>query len=816
MPGVGQANAASTQLVTKSQSLAAVQTLLRAGLSCIMYLRNLLPEDNFSKSHLTAADDSFMTSASETDGTPQSPSTRTRVSGMHIMTLTRGYTEEADRLLNYLENGIFDALQKRYLRSFIFAIYLDNNDPTNIVEAYTFNFKYHTIPGTDAVIPIMSLGEDLQKLSINGGKRSVDPVAEAIQMGRVPTMREVRKSVKTMIKTLIQAITHMDELPRRRFATFKLFYTDEAPADYEPPNFQAGDEQKDRWYFMTHNLEEVPDRFSVGTVNCGYHSVNVKVTSIATYLPGPTKDDNLPFTGTVPGTAIKGIERPRLTPKEEALVSARQAEEQQEDAHARSLVWPTEQDIDLCDPDADGEDDPDYVKAADGAFAPLGMRNKDGEIEAMPVQASSTETQQEAQFAGMSEQIPTRLKDMNEEEKLEGMSLAETQPLLETQPLSLEGQTHASFTFNLDKQPQKALSAAASLPPSNLAMELESPMSSVPPSPIVEYSRKSARLHQRQESIHQDMEMLNLETQVDDVDSQMMESIQSFSPKAPTAPTTDPIDDRASSLMAVVPPGPVKDVGLECDCNIKEEDEACFCEGECGRWYHVWCMGFHSTSDPRMPTKFICFDCRLKADVFSWTFIKESAYPRIMEKYRDFVTFRRAIKIAENSKAITPVDFAKSFDGDTSLARQLLKQLQEEEFIQLLTTTLDQFGMTIETRGTKAKGKDKKARARKSVQKTRYAFNKQIKSQQKYKDYFTPEQEVESKMLGLDDYRKFRNENDQYIAPRQPLAETQTQEETQLQTIREPIQKRVPESDDMERPLKKMKISVALGIDLAE
>jgi len=56
-------------------------------------------------------------------------------------TLARGYTDEADRLLNYLvyaslsdltglshlpckEYGIFDALEKRYLRSFIFAVYL--------------------------------------------------------------------------------------------------------------------------------------------------------------------------------------------------------------------------------------------------------------------------------------------------------------------------------------------------------------------------------------------------------------------------------------------------------------------------------------------------------------------------------------------------------------------------------------------------------------------------------------------------------------------------------------------------------------------
>ena len=58
----------------------------------------------------------------------------------------------------------------------------------------------------------------------------------------------------------------------RRFATFKLFYTDSTPPDYEPPNFQAGDAEKDKWYLMTHNLDEVPDRYSVGQIHSGFHS----------------------------------------------------------------------------------------------------------------------------------------------------------------------------------------------------------------------------------------------------------------------------------------------------------------------------------------------------------------------------------------------------------------------------------------------------------------------------------------------------------------------------------------------------------------
>jgi hypothetical protein len=64
--------------------------------------------------------------------------------GCYVTTITRGWSAEADKLLDYLvrffdyyygitirsrtwyqkENGIFDAIEKQYLRSFIFAIYL--------------------------------------------------------------------------------------------------------------------------------------------------------------------------------------------------------------------------------------------------------------------------------------------------------------------------------------------------------------------------------------------------------------------------------------------------------------------------------------------------------------------------------------------------------------------------------------------------------------------------------------------------------------------------------------------------------------------
>jgi meiosis-specific protein len=43
----------------------------------------------------------------------------------------------------------------------------------------------------------MSLGDDLMKLSLSGGKKKdVDPVANASKKGRLPTLGEVKRSLK--------------------------------------------------------------------------------------------------------------------------------------------------------------------------------------------------------------------------------------------------------------------------------------------------------------------------------------------------------------------------------------------------------------------------------------------------------------------------------------------------------------------------------------------------------------------------------------------------------------------------------------------
>jgi len=58
--------------------------------------------------------------------------------------------------------------------------------------------QYHTIPGTDTVIPIMSLGENLDKMSLRESAK--DPVVQAAKKGKPPTLKDVKKSVKVSNK----------------------------------------------------------------------------------------------------------------------------------------------------------------------------------------------------------------------------------------------------------------------------------------------------------------------------------------------------------------------------------------------------------------------------------------------------------------------------------------------------------------------------------------------------------------------------------------------------------------------------------------
>lgn len=140
-------------------------------------------------------------------------------------------------------------------------------------------------------------------------------------------------------------------------------------------------------------------------------SVNLSVTSIASFLPSSTGQDEV-FAGLAPYTGA----RPTLSPIQEAAFCKQQADKQREDAETRNVVWSGENSLEVDDLDGECEDDPDYVRLPDGryekidAMSPIGIRNKEGNIE--PIACAVLEQPSEAQFGGFSENVPIRLQDI--------------------------------------------------------------------------------------------------------------------------------------------------------------------------------------------------------------------------------------------------------------------------------------------------------------------------------------------------------------------------------------------------------------------
>lgn len=118
-------------------------------------------------------------------------------SGTRVKRLRRGYSGEADQLLDWLvwsyliytwkketsensqiirkEIGIFDALKMGYLKAVQLAIYVDKEHPDIIVESYTFSFSYRDkSDGASAI--------NLRVTDINGHGVTVEDANKNLQL----------------------------------------------------------------------------------------------------------------------------------------------------------------------------------------------------------------------------------------------------------------------------------------------------------------------------------------------------------------------------------------------------------------------------------------------------------------------------------------------------------------------------------------------------------------------------------------------------------------------------------------------------------
>lgn len=227
MSRLAQRTRQATDTCTEIQSVTLIRNILRSSISSISYLRYLFPEDNF---------------------------TDTNLAGLKIKSLVPNSNPEIEAITNWLEKGAFDALQKHYLRALIFSIFSEPNNPSSLIESYTFKFTYPEAGG---------VGMDL----IASAKGNKDK--EISYMSK----DQIQQSWCTMIRTLITLSHALPPLPSERFLSMRLYYYDDlTPPEYEPPYFSNA---KD-----TPNYEFIADAESIdigSSVSTKYHSVSLRL-----------------------------------------------------------------------------------------------------------------------------------------------------------------------------------------------------------------------------------------------------------------------------------------------------------------------------------------------------------------------------------------------------------------------------------------------------------------------------------------------------------------------------------------------------------
>ncbi|OJJ49137.1 hypothetical protein ASPZODRAFT_61443 [Penicilliopsis zonata CBS 506.65] len=251
------------------QSLEMVQIMLHVTLGTLFYLREFLPLECFDDRDLKQAHreqkfsyEDFVSSSGAPSSLSESVSEQTfgqRKRGQPLKILLRNTNPKTDMILDLLEHGIFDALKKRVLEAIQLTVVVDKEAPENVLETYTFSFKY-TSQSTDPNSCLESL--------------SLDPVGCVADMR---TTQAARTGLEMIVRRLITLSAFLPILPNKRSLGIHLFYTKDCSPDYDPPGFTASKDDIIR-YPLEENWRK--ESQSCGSMTTADHKVGLRVTSM--------------------------------------------------------------------------------------------------------------------------------------------------------------------------------------------------------------------------------------------------------------------------------------------------------------------------------------------------------------------------------------------------------------------------------------------------------------------------------------------------------------------------------------------------------
>ncbi|KAH9618153.1 hypothetical protein KSS87_002037 [Heliosperma pusillum] len=262
--------------ITEQDSLLLTRNLLRIAIYNISYIRGLFPEKYFNDKSVPALEMKIKKLL------PLDAESRRLIDWMekgecslNLRFYVKKFVYVANRIviLSSLAvccyfPGVYDALQKKYLKTLLFSICEAINGTT--MEEYTFSFSYPNPDSEEVSMNISRAGSKKQGGTFN----STNEV----------TPNQMKSSACKMIRTLVQLMRTLDKMPEERTILMKLlYYEDVTPSDYEPPFFRGctDDEARNQW---TKN----PLKMEVGNVNSKHFVLALKVKSVL----DPCEDDD--------------------------------------------------------------------------------------------------------------------------------------------------------------------------------------------------------------------------------------------------------------------------------------------------------------------------------------------------------------------------------------------------------------------------------------------------------------------------------------------------------------------------------------------
>lgn len=179
----------------------------------------------------------------------------------------------AKRVLDMLEHGVSEALERGYVRSVTFSLtrVSDGSEKTKkveTVEEYRFNVRY----GERGEVEL----EDMQHIGPRGEASAglSDRTGKTTRFERLSDMDYIKKAARSMTRCLLSLVKTLETVPKGCTFTMNLSYVSGTPIDYEPPFFEAADPAKEpEW-------PKNPFSMSVGKVETEYHGLSLRVRSV--------------------------------------------------------------------------------------------------------------------------------------------------------------------------------------------------------------------------------------------------------------------------------------------------------------------------------------------------------------------------------------------------------------------------------------------------------------------------------------------------------------------------------------------------------